>query len=99
MALRIYIFENRKKEPFAPISLRIRAVTRASVSNLFVLKWEGWSFYCLTGRASSRHLIISCFTMVVLCHLLIVVINISFLHFCELCKILCSLVKTRPNAQ
>ena len=41
MALRVYIFENRRKNaPFAQISLRIRVVTRASVSHLKKWSWK-----------------------------------------------------------
>ena len=45
----------KTNEPFANISLCIRAVVRASVGHFlffFFFKWEGWSFYCPTGRAS-----------------------------------------------
>ena len=41
MALRVYIFENRRKNaPLAQISLRIRVVTRASVSHLKKWSWK-----------------------------------------------------------
>ena len=52
-SMNLYFWE-QKNEPFAHISLRIRAVTthKCICQSFMFLKCEGWSFDCPTGRAA-----------------------------------------------
>ena len=58
----LYFWE-QKNEPFAHISLHIRAVTthKDICQSFMFLKCEGWSFDCLTGRAAERQLLLIVF--------------------------------------